>query len=87
MMKMKNRILAIPAAAAAIPKNPNTAAMIATMRNTTAQLNMVPPLRGDFNTHFTQGPTENTTPVMHPFRLFYVSAQYTHSGIATAGLL
>lgn len=42
-MKITNRIFAIPAAAAAIPKNPNIAAMIATIRNTTAHPSMVPP--------------------------------------------
>ena len=40
MMKIKNRIFAIPAAAAAIPKKPNIAAIIATIRNTTAHPNM-----------------------------------------------
>jgi hypothetical protein len=48
MMKIKNRILAIPAAAAAIPKKPNIAAMIATIRNTTAHPNMAPPEGASF---------------------------------------
>lgn len=36
-IKMKNKTLAIEAAPAAIPPNPNTAAMIATIRNITVQ--------------------------------------------------
>jgi hypothetical protein len=38
--KMKKRILAIPVAAAAMPVNPKTAAMIAMMKKTNAQLSM-----------------------------------------------
>src|SRR5579862_4545408 len=38
--KMKKRILAIPIAPAAMPPNPNTAAMTAIMKNTAAQYNM-----------------------------------------------
>jgi len=40
-MKIKNKILAIEAAPAAIPPNPNTAAIIATMRKVTVQRNMI----------------------------------------------
>jgi hypothetical protein len=40
---MKNRIFAIPAAAIAIPPKPNTAAMIATIKNSNAQYSIVPP--------------------------------------------
>jgi hypothetical protein len=39
--KMKNKILAISAAPAAKPKNPKAPAKIATMKNTTAQYNMI----------------------------------------------
>jgi len=39
--KIKNKIFAIEAAPAAIPPNPNTAAMIAMIRNMTVQRNMV----------------------------------------------
>src|SRR5262249_38219747 len=39
-MKMTNRICAICAAPAAMPPNPNMAAMIATMRNASAQPSM-----------------------------------------------
>jgi hypothetical protein len=38
--KIKNKILAIPAEAAAIPANPKTAAINATMRKITVQRNM-----------------------------------------------
>src|SRR5690242_13509932 len=38
--KMKNRILAMPAADAAIPPNPSTAAITATTRKTSVQLSM-----------------------------------------------
>jgi hypothetical protein len=40
-MKMKNRILAMDAAPAAIPPNPNKAAMIAMMKKMTAYRNIV----------------------------------------------
>jgi hypothetical protein len=40
MIKMKNKSFATPAAAAAIPKNPNTAAIKATMKKISAQRNM-----------------------------------------------
>jgi hypothetical protein len=40
-IKMKNKILAIPAAPAAMPPKPNTAAIIATIRNMTVQRNIV----------------------------------------------
>lgn len=43
---MKNRILAIEAAPAAIPPKPNIAATIATIRNTTVQRNIVKSLVG-----------------------------------------
>jgi hypothetical protein len=36
----KNKTLAIPAAATATPVNPNTPAMIETMKNTSAQYNI-----------------------------------------------
>jgi hypothetical protein len=39
----KNKNLAIPADAAAMPPNPNTAAMIAIIRKITAQPNIVSP--------------------------------------------
>ena len=39
-MKIKNKIFAIEAAPAAIPPNPNTAAMIATTRKVTVQRNI-----------------------------------------------
>lgn len=39
--KIKNKIFAIEAAPAAMPPNPNTAAMIAMIRNMTVQRNMV----------------------------------------------
>jgi len=39
----KNNNFAIPADAAAMPPNPNTAAIIATIRKTTAQPNIVSP--------------------------------------------
>jgi hypothetical protein len=43
---MKNKIFAIPADAAAIPPNPNTAAIRAIIKKVTAQPNMFsPPLR------------------------------------------
>lgn len=38
---MKNRILAIPAAPAAIPPNPNTAAIIAIIKKVTVQRSMI----------------------------------------------
>lgn len=38
---MKNNTFAIPAALAAIPENPNTAAIIATIRKMTVQRNIV----------------------------------------------
>ncbi len=40
-MKIKNRILAILAAPAAIPPNPNTAAMIAIIKKVIVQRNIV----------------------------------------------
>jgi hypothetical protein len=40
-MKMKNKILAIPAAPAATPPNPKMAAMIATTRKITVQRNII----------------------------------------------
>ncbi len=40
-MKTKNRILAMVAAPAAIPVNPNTAAIIAMIRNVIVQRNMI----------------------------------------------
>lgn len=40
-IKMKNRIFAIEAAPAAIPPNPKTAAMMATIRNVTVQRNIM----------------------------------------------
>ena len=43
---MKNNILAIPTAAAAMPKKPNAAAMSATIKKTMAQFNIVPPFIG-----------------------------------------
>jgi hypothetical protein len=39
-MKMKNNIFAIDAAPAAIPPNPKTAAMMATIKKISAQRNM-----------------------------------------------
>ena len=39
--KIKNKIFAIEAAPAAMPPNPNTAAMIAMIRNMTVQRNML----------------------------------------------
>ena len=39
--KTKNKIFAMDAAPAAIPPKPKTAAMIATMKNASAQLNMI----------------------------------------------
>jgi hypothetical protein len=45
----KNSTLAIPADAAAIPPNPNTAATIAMIKNTTAQYNMFSPPFGYLN--------------------------------------
>jgi hypothetical protein len=39
-MKTKNRIFAMEAAPAAIPPNPNTAAIIAIIRNVTVQRNI-----------------------------------------------
>jgi hypothetical protein len=49
----KKRIRAIPTAAVAIPRNPNTAATNATMKNTIAQRNMNPPFcdEGDRHPH------------------------------------
>jgi hypothetical protein len=41
MMKAMNKILAIPAAAAAIPKKPKIPAIMATIKNTTAQPSMI----------------------------------------------
>lgn len=38
---MKNRIFAIPAAPAAIPPNPNTAAIIAMIKKVTVQRSMI----------------------------------------------
>lgn len=38
---MKNKIFAIPAAATAIPPNPNAAAIIAMIKNVRAQPNMI----------------------------------------------
>ena len=40
-IKIKNRILAIEAAPAAIPPNPNTAAIMATIRKVTVQRNIL----------------------------------------------
>ena len=40
-IKMKNRIFAIPAAPAAIPPNPKTAAMIAMIKKVTVQRSMI----------------------------------------------
>jgi len=40
-IKMKNKILAIPAAPAAIPPKPNMAAIIATTKKITVQRNIV----------------------------------------------
>jgi hypothetical protein len=40
---MKNKIFAIPAEAAAMPPNPNTAATSAIIKNVTAQPNIVSP--------------------------------------------
>lgn len=40
-IKMKNKILAIPAALAAIPANPKMPAMMATTRNMMVQRNIV----------------------------------------------
>ena len=40
-IKTKNRILAIPAAPAAIPPNPKTAAIIAMIRKVTVQRSMI----------------------------------------------
>jgi hypothetical protein len=40
-INMKNNILAIDAAPAAMPPNPNMAAMIATTRNITVQRNII----------------------------------------------
>ncbi len=40
-MKIKNRILAMPAAPAAIPPNPNTAAMIAIIKKVIVQRNII----------------------------------------------
>lgn len=45
MMKMKNKILAILAAPAAIPPNPNIAAIIANITKVTVQRNIVLILR------------------------------------------
>ncbi len=39
--KTKNKILAIPAAPAAIPPNPNIAAMMATIKKMTVQRNII----------------------------------------------
>jgi hypothetical protein len=39
----KNKIFATPVASAAIPPNPNTAAIIATTKNVSAQFNIYPP--------------------------------------------
>jgi hypothetical protein len=44
---MKNNILAMPAAAAAIPKKPKAAAIRATTKNITAHRNMVSPFLED----------------------------------------
>lgn len=41
IIKMKNKILAILAAPAAIPPNPNTPAIIAKMINVTVQRNII----------------------------------------------
>ena len=43
---IKNNILAIDAAPAAIPPNPNTAAIIATIRNITVQRNIIFQFKG-----------------------------------------
>ena len=40
-IKTKNRIFAIPAACAAMPVNPSTPAMMATIRNNNTQFNMM----------------------------------------------
>jgi hypothetical protein len=49
IIKIINKILAISAASAAIPPKPRTPAIIATIRNTSAQLNIIisPVLRYD----------------------------------------
>jgi len=44
--KIKNKILAIDAAPAAIPPNPNTAATIATIRKITVQRNIALNFKG-----------------------------------------
>jgi hypothetical protein len=44
-IKMKNNTLAIPAAPAATPPNPNIAAIIATIKKITVQRNMVKSFR------------------------------------------
>lgn len=43
--KIKNKILAMPAALEAIPPKPNTAAIIATIKNMSAQRNITKTLR------------------------------------------
>ena len=45
-MKIKNKILAIPAAPAAMPPNPNIAAIIAITRNVIVQPNIVVIFKG-----------------------------------------
>ncbi len=40
----KNNIFAIPAAATAIPPNPNAAAIIAMIKKISAQVNIIPPV-------------------------------------------
>jgi hypothetical protein len=45
MRKIKNRILAIPAAPAASPPNPKKAAIMAMIKKTAAQYNIVFPSR------------------------------------------
>ena len=45
--KMKNKIRATPAAAAAIPRNPKTAAIKATTKNANAQRSIPPPVKSE----------------------------------------
>ena len=45
-MKIKNKILAMPAAPAAMPPNPNIAAIIAITRNVIVQPNIVVIFKG-----------------------------------------
>jgi hypothetical protein len=76
---MKNRILAIPAAATAIPPNPNMAAMIAMMKNANAQRSIWPPretptgARPRFTLTFTRGVA---WPQYTVFRIFARDLRY-----------